>query len=66
MTTKMDEKGQGAFEYLLLIGGAILFVILVIAIVQSSLSNQQNNAANNSAKVGDITNTTINSVAAAN
>ncbi|VVB71460.1 Uncharacterised protein [uncultured archaeon] len=62
----MDEKGQGAFEYLLLIGGAILFVILVIAIVQSSLGTQQNNALNGSNKIGDVTNQTYNSVAATN
>ncbi len=62
----MDEKGQGAFEYLLLIGGAILFVILVIAIVQSSLNTQQSNAVNSSSKLGDVTNQTYNSVAAAN
>ncbi len=27
----MDDKGQTAFEYILLISGAILFVVLVVA-----------------------------------
>ncbi len=61
----MDNRGQGAFEYLLLIGGAILFVILVIAIVQSSLNTQQSNAVNRSSKLGDVTNQTYASLVAA-
>ncbi|VVB69911.1 Uncharacterised protein [uncultured archaeon] len=62
----MNNRGQGAFEYLLLIGGVILFVILVIAIVQSSLGAQQNNALNGSKKVGDVTNQTYASIIASN
>ncbi len=37
----MDNKGQGAFEYLLLIGGAILFVIVTIAVLRTAINNNQ-------------------------
>ncbi len=30
----MDERGQGALEYLLIIGGAILLVLIVLAILR--------------------------------
>ena len=29
----MDEKGQGALEYLLLIGGAVLVAVVVIVLI---------------------------------
>ncbi|MFH1696426.1 MAG: class III signal peptide-containing protein [Candidatus Diapherotrites archaeon] len=31
----MDEKGQGALEYLLLIGGAVLVAVVVIVLIIS-------------------------------
>ncbi len=31
----MDEQGQGALEYLLLIGGSILIVLIVLAILRA-------------------------------
>lgn len=43
---KMDEKGQGALEYLLLIGGAVLVAVIVIVLLVS-LSGSMGNAANN-------------------
>ncbi len=44
----MDNKGQGAFEYLLLIGGAVLFVIIAVAVIRTAI-NTNTNAANNTA-----------------
>lgn len=40
----MDNRAQGALEYLLLIGGAIVIAVLVITIV-SGLSNTGANTA---------------------
>ncbi len=37
----MDNKAQGAFEYLLLIGGAILFVIVTVAVLRSAINQNQ-------------------------
>ena len=34
----MQKKGQGALEYLLLIGGAVLIAVIVIAVI-TSLAN---------------------------
>ncbi len=31
----MDERGQGALEYLLLIGGAILLVLIVLVVIRA-------------------------------
>lgn len=42
----MEERAQGALEYLLLIGGAIVIAVLVITIV-SGLSNTGANTAQN-------------------
>jgi uncharacterized protein (UPF0333 family) len=41
---RMDNKAQGALEYLLLIGGAIVIAVLVISIV-SGLGNRGANIA---------------------
>jgi uncharacterized protein (UPF0333 family) len=38
----MDNKAQGAFEYVLLLAGILLIVILVIVILRSSVLNQAN------------------------
>lgn len=35
----MDRKGQGALEYLLLIGGAVLVAVIVIGLVLTFTSN---------------------------
>jgi hypothetical protein len=35
----MEKKGQGALEYLLLIGGAVLIAVIVIAVVTGMVSN---------------------------
>ncbi|MCX6767864.1 MAG: class III signal peptide-containing protein [Candidatus Micrarchaeota archaeon] len=34
------RRGQGALEYIILVGGAILFVILVIAIIRAGVIPQ--------------------------
>ncbi len=34
----MDEKGQGAFEYILMLAGILLVVIVVILILRTQLS----------------------------
>ena len=41
----MDNKGQGALEYLLLIGGAVLIAAIVI-VVLNSLAGSGSNSAN--------------------
>lgn len=42
----MDNKGQGALEYLLLIGGAVLIAAIVIVIL-NSLGTTGKSASNN-------------------
>ena len=39
----MDNKAQGAFEYILLLAGILLVVILVVVILRNSIVNQSNN-----------------------
>ncbi len=41
----MDNKGQGALEYLLLIGGAVLIATIVLLIIIGS-TNSTNNIIN--------------------
>ena len=41
----MDERGQGALEYLLLIGGAVLVAAVVISLLSSLVHTQKNAAA---------------------
>lgn len=43
----MDEKAQGAIEYLLILAGALLVAALVLGLM-ASMSGQGKNAANNS------------------
>ncbi len=44
----MEKKGQGALEYLLLIGGAVLIAVIVIAVI-TGLANTSGNTVNTSA-----------------
>ena len=37
----MENKGQGALEYLLLIGGAVLIAVIVIALVTGVAGNTE-------------------------
>ena len=39
---KMDHKGQGALEYLLLIGGAVLIATIVLLIIIGSTGSTNN------------------------
>jgi len=41
----MDNKAQGALEYLLLIGGAVLVAVVVIALISSMAQNNTINGA---------------------
>ena len=43
----MDNKGQGALEYLLLIGGALLLAAIVLTVL-AQLSGGSKNQTNNS------------------
>ncbi len=43
-----EKRGQSAFEFLLLVTGAVLFVILAVTVVRTAL-NTNSNAANNTA-----------------
>ena len=42
----MDNKAQGALEYLLLIGGAVLIAAVVIVILTGLAGNNPDDAAN--------------------
>lgn len=33
----MDEKAQGAFEYILMLGGILLIVVVIIIIIKSNV-----------------------------
>lgn len=48
---KFNNKGQGALEYLLLIGGAVLIAVIVIALLVGMGSSGQKNAQQNAASV---------------
>ncbi len=39
----MEKRGQGALEYLLLIGGAVLIAVIVIAVITGLGTNTANN-----------------------
>lgn len=39
MTLHEDEASQGGFEYLLLVGAAILLAVLVLTVARSSVFN---------------------------
>jgi hypothetical protein len=41
------KRGQGAFEYILMLSGVLLVVILIILIMQSSLASSNNTLSNN-------------------
>jgi hypothetical protein len=41
------RRGQGAFEYILMLSGVLLVVILIILIMQGSLSASNNTLSNN-------------------
>ncbi len=43
----MDNKGQGALEYLLLIGGAVLIATIVLLIIIGSTGQTNNIISNN-------------------
>ncbi|MBU0662796.1 class III signal peptide-containing protein [Candidatus Micrarchaeota archaeon] len=47
----MDEKGQGALEYLLLIGGAVLVAVVVIVLI-ISLADQTADTVNTGVEGG--------------
>ena len=44
----MNSKGQGALEYLLLIGGAVLIAVIVIAVI-TGVANTSGTGANDAA-----------------
>ncbi len=44
--TQNRRRGQGAFEYILLVGGAILFVILVLAVLRGNFFTPAGNHTN--------------------
>ena len=50
-----QKRGQGAFEFLLLATGAVLFVVLAVAVVRTSLNTNANNANNTAGGYQDYT-----------
>jgi hypothetical protein len=53
------KKGQGAFEYILMLSGVLLIVILIIFILQSTLSGANNSVQTQQGTVQRATNVSI-------
>ncbi len=51
----MDEKGQGAFEYILILAGVLFIVLAVIFVLRGTAKNAN---ANVDTTMGQISNTT--------
>lgn len=49
----MQKKGQGAFEYILMLSGILLIVILIIIILQGSLAGANNKLNESQAQFGN-------------
>ena len=49
----MDNKAQGALEYLLLIGGAVLIAAVVVGLLVSLSQNPTNTAKEAENKIGE-------------
>jgi uncharacterized protein (UPF0333 family) len=50
----MDERAQGALEYLLLIGGAVLVAAVVIAILGGIAGRQKNVIGNAESRIENV------------
>jgi uncharacterized protein (UPF0333 family) len=50
----MDERAQGALEYLLLIGGAVLVAAVVIAILGGMAGRQKNVIGNAESRIENV------------
>ena len=50
----MDERAQGALEYLLLIGGAVLVAAVVIAILGGMAGRQKNVISNAEGRIENV------------
>ena len=50
----MDNKAQGALEYLLLIGGAVLVAAVVIAILGGMAGQQKNVITNAESRITNV------------
>jgi len=48
----LTRRGQGAFEYILMLSGVLLVVILILLILQGSISSSNNTLASNQNKFG--------------
>jgi Class III signal peptide len=53
------KKGQGAFEYILMLSGVLLIVILIIFILQSTLSGANNSIGTQQNTVSTATNVSV-------
>jgi Class III signal peptide len=53
------KKGQGAFEYILMLSGVLLIVILIIFILQSTLSGANNSIGTQQNTVTTATNVSV-------
>ncbi|HRS42283.1 MAG TPA: class III signal peptide-containing protein [Candidatus Diapherotrites archaeon] len=51
---KFNKKGQGALEYLLLIGGAVLIAVIVIALLVGMGSSSKQGAQDNATKTTEM------------
>ena len=49
------RKGQGAFEYILMLSGVLLIVILIILILRGTLSGANNQVAASQNQFGNVT-----------
>ena len=51
----MDEKGQGAFEYILMLAGILLVVIVVILILRTQLTDVGTNVDTTAGQISNRT-----------
>jgi uncharacterized protein (UPF0333 family) len=58
-----EKKAQGALEYLLIIGGAIILAAIVIAVVINVSKNSKKDVNSQTDKYTDATNVDVNEVA---
>lgn len=49
----LQRRGQGAFEYILMLSGVIMIVVLILLILQGSISATNNTLAGNQNKFGE-------------
>ncbi len=55
----MKTRGQGAFEYILMLAGVLLIVILIVLILQSNIGGINNNLGNTANTAANVIGTDV-------